>query len=55
MDGNGRWAIKILRISGHKKGAESVRTLIQSALEFGIHYVSIYAFRQKIGSVPKKK
>ncbi|MFZ7126578.1 MAG: isoprenyl transferase [Desulfobacterales bacterium] len=46
MDGNGRWAQKRLlnRIKGHEKGAEAVRTITESCIEFGIPYLTLYAF-----------
>jgi undecaprenyl diphosphate synthase len=46
MDGNGRWAAHHgkERIFGHQKGVESVRTVIETAAELGIKYLTIYAF-----------
>ena len=46
MDGNGRWAQKhaLGRISGHKKGAESVRDTVRACRELGIKYLTLYAF-----------
>ena len=37
MDGNGRWAKKRMlpRIAGHRKGVESVRTIVQACAERG--------------------
>lgn len=46
MDGNGRWAKKRLlnRVSGHKKGADTVRKITEGAREVGIKYLTLYAF-----------
>ncbi len=46
MDGNGRWAQKQGkdRIYGHHQGVESVRRTIESCVEIGIRYLTIYAF-----------
>lgn len=46
MDGNGRWARErnMLRVMGHKAGAESVRTVIGVARELGIRHLTLYAF-----------
>jgi len=46
MDGNGRWAKKRLlnRISGHEKGADAVRTIVQTARKLNIAALTLYAF-----------
>ncbi len=46
MDGNGRWAISrgLPRVAGHKAGTENLRRIIRSTAEFGIKYLTIYAF-----------
>ena len=46
MDGNGRWALEkgLPRISGHRAGTENLREVIEACAEFGIHYLTIYAF-----------
>jgi len=46
MDGNGRWAKQrgLPRIEGHRQGAESARTVIRTAGELGIKYLTLYAF-----------
>ena len=45
MDGNGRWAEKhtLGRISGHKKGAISVKLVVRACREMGIKYLTLYA------------
>lgn len=46
MDGNGRWAKQrgLPRLEGHRRGVETVRTIINAAKEFGIKYLTLYAF-----------
>ena len=46
MDGNGRWAIQrgLPRLAGHKAGTENLRRVIRASVEFGIKYMTIYAF-----------
>ena len=46
MDGNGRWAQArdLPRIVGHRKGAEAVRTTVQTSADLGIGYLTLYGF-----------
>lgn len=46
MDGNGRWAEERNkpRLFGHKAGVKSVRTIVETAREIGIQYLTLYAF-----------
>ncbi len=46
MDGNGRWASRrsLPREEGHRAGAESVRHILQAAIELSIPYLTIFAF-----------
>jgi len=46
MDGNGRWALSrgLPRLAGHKAGTENLRRVIRSSVEFGVKYLTIYAF-----------
>lgn len=46
MDGNGRWAEERgrPRVFGHRAGAEAVRQTVRVAGEFGIEYLTLYAF-----------
>ncbi len=46
MDGNGRWAKKRLmpRISGHKRGLESVKTVITQCQKLNIPFLTLFAF-----------
>jgi undecaprenyl diphosphate synthase len=55
MDGNGRWAKHrgLPRIEGHRQGAESARTIIRTAGELGIKYLTLYAFSVENWNRPK--
>ncbi len=57
MDGNGRWAKKrhMPRIKGHEQGSESVISAIKSCKEFGIEYLTLYAFSVENWSRPKEE
>jgi undecaprenyl diphosphate synthase len=46
MDGNGRWAQQrgLPRLEGHRRGVETVRTVVDAAREIGIRYITLYAF-----------
>ena len=46
MDGNGRWAQArgLPRLVGHRAGTENLRRIIEACVEFGIKYLTIYAF-----------
>lgn len=46
MDGNGRWAKQQGqdRLYGHRKGVDSVRSVVAAALDVGVKFLTIYAF-----------
>lgn len=46
MDGNGRWAKQrhLPRVEGHRVGVESVRAVLRACGEFGVKYLTLYAF-----------
>ena len=46
MDGNGRWANArgLPRVAGHRRGAETVRRIIEAAPSIGISVLTLYAF-----------
>ncbi|MGQ0814338.1 MAG: isoprenyl transferase [Gemmatimonadota bacterium] len=49
MDGNGRWANSrgLPRFRGHSAGMQSVRKVVEAAVEIGIPYLTLYAFSQE--------
>ena len=55
MDGNGRWAKKRMlnRVQGHRKGAETVRTIVECCREIGISILTLYAFSTENWQRPK--
>jgi undecaprenyl diphosphate synthase len=55
MDGNGRWARErgLARIRGHEEGAESVRTVLRTCGEWGVQYLTLYAFSTENWKRPK--
>ncbi len=57
MDGNGRWARQrnLPRVEGHRNGAESVRTIVRTAGEVGIKYLTLYAFSVENWNRPKEE
>jgi len=57
MDGNGRWATQKVRnrIYGHKKGADSVRSIVTFCAELGIRYLTLYAFSKENWNRPKRE
>lgn len=46
MDGNGRWATHrgLPRLAGHRAGTENLRRIIRASVEFGVQYLTLYAF-----------
>lgn len=57
MDGNGRWAKqkKLKRVEGHKVGIDSVREITEACCDFGIPYLTLYAFSKENWSRPKEE
>jgi undecaprenyl diphosphate synthase len=55
MDGNGRWAKErgMPRLAGHRAGTENLRTIIRASAEFGIKYLTLYAFSTENWSRPR--
>ena len=49
MDGNGRWASErgMERIRGHFEGVESVRAVTEASVEWGVRYLSLFAFSEE--------
>ena len=46
MDGNGRWANRrgLPRLAGHRAGTENVRRVIERLADYGVRYLTLYAF-----------
>ncbi len=46
MDGNGRWAKRrhLPRVAGHRKGVETVRSIVRACIERGIKFLTLFAF-----------
>ena len=57
MDGNGRWARKRLlpRTFGHKKGVETLRSIVRAAAEKGIEVLTVFAFSKENWKRPEKE
>lgn len=57
MDGNGRWAAKrgLPRLAGHQAGTENLRRVIRACVEFGVKYLTIYAFSTENWGRPKEE
>jgi undecaprenyl diphosphate synthase len=57
MDGNGRWALArgLPRMAGHRAGTENLRRVIEACIEFGIPYLTIYAFSTENWGRPRQE
>ncbi len=57
MDGNGRWARErgLPRLAGHRAGAENLRRVLRACGDWGIKYVTIYAFSTENWQRPKEE
>ena len=57
MDGNGRWAEArgLPRTAGHKRGAEAVKTAVESAVELGVEYLTLYGFSSENWQRPQEE
>jgi len=57
MDGNGRWALGrgLPRLAGHRAGTENLRRVIEACIEFGIRYLTIYAFSTENWGRPQEE
>ena len=57
MDGNGRWATRrgLPRVAGHRAGANAVRRTVESAPDFGISKLTLYAFSEDNWSRPARE
>ena len=57
MDGNGRWATarNLPRLAGHRAGTENLRRIIEACAEFGIRYLTLYAFSTENWGRPEEE
>jgi len=57
MDGNGRWAEqrRLPRILGHRKGVETVQSIVDECLDLGIEYLTLYAFSSENWGRPQEE
>ena len=57
MDGNGRWAQSkgLPRLAGHRAGTENLRRVITTSVEFGVQYLTIYAFSTENWGRPQEE
>jgi len=57
MDGNGRWAVRrgLPRIMGHKRGAETVRNVVEQCRKLGIGVLTLYAFSDENWGRPRQE
>ncbi len=57
MDGNGRWAKQRNkdRIFGHYEGVNSVKSVVEGAVEVGVEYITLYAFSSENWNRPKEE
>ncbi len=55
MDGNGRWAKQrgLPRVAGHRRGVETVRTIVELAAQLNVKYLTLYTFSTENWSRPK--
>ncbi len=55
MDGNGRWAKthRFSRILGHRRGAESVRSVVTACCDLGVEVLTLYAFSEENWGRPR--
>lgn len=57
MDGNGRWAKKRLlpRSAGHRAGAENLKELCTNCGNYGVKYLTVYAFSTENWARPENE
>lgn len=57
MDGNGRWAKKrgLPRAAGHQKGIETVREIVETCVNLGVDYLTLYTFSTENWKRPKNE
>tara|TARA_Y100000588_G_C14075834_1_gene847877 strand:- start:164 stop:895 length:732 start_codon:yes stop_codon:yes gene_type:complete len=57
MDGNGRWATKnfLPRSAGHRKGAQTVRMVVEVCCQLGVSNLTLFAFSSENWKRPKSE
>jgi len=57
MDGNGRWATKrhLPRSAGHRAGVESLREIINTCIELGVDYLTVYSLSSENWKRPESE
>jgi undecaprenyl diphosphate synthase len=57
MDGNGRWATQrhLPRVAGHREGGENIRRVLESCVENGVKYLTLYAFSTENWERPQEE
>jgi undecaprenyl diphosphate synthase len=57
MDGNGRWAKSrgLPRAEGHRRGAEAVRRVVESASDIGVSYLTLFGFSSENWKRPERE
>ncbi|MGC8853192.1 MAG: polyprenyl diphosphate synthase, partial [Hydrogenobacter sp.] len=57
MDGNGRWAKKrgLPRISGHYEGVKRAEELVDTCLQLGVKYLTLFTFSTENWKRPKEE
>lgn len=57
MDGNGRWATRrfLPRMAGHKQGVESVRSTVRACGDWGVEYLTLFAFSSENWRRPQEE
>lgn len=55
MDGNGRWAQQrgLPRIEGHRRGVQSVRTVVEECARLGMEQLTLYCFSSENWKRPR--
>jgi len=57
MDGNGRWASQrgMPRIEGHRRGVDSVRTIVEESARLGLKQLTLYCLSSENWKRPKSE
>ena len=57
MDGNGRWAEQrgLPRLEGHRQGARVAQRVVETCIDYGIPYLTLYAFSTENWKRPRKE